>query len=260
MSVVNTVYYTLLRRAVSPFPQDNPCSKVKPCYNFYMGNRSPLAVDEYYHLYNRGVDKRRIFSRPVDYERFIALLYLANSVEPIRLDNLFKQGETLLGLALAHKRDATLTDVCAYCLMPNHVHLLVREKNEGGTSRFMQKLATGYTMYFNTRYERTGALFQGVFKSSHVTNDRYLKYLISYIHLNPVKLIEPKWKETGIKNRKAAEEYLEGYRYSSYLDYLGSKRKENVIIDTSVLPEYFESPSDFKTSVTEWLSFPEPLQ
>ncbi len=143
--------------------------------------------------------------------------------------------------------------------MPNHVHLLIREKNDGGTSRFMQKLATAYTMYFNTRYERTGSLFQGAFKSSHADDDRYLKYLISYIHLNPVKLIEPKWKERGIENRKAAEKYLKEYEYSSYLDYLGVKRKEKAIIDAAALPEYFESPSDFKTSVTEWLSYPQPL-
>lgn len=139
--------------------------------------------------------------------------------------------------------------------MPNHFHLLVQEKIEGGTSLFMQKLSTGYTMYFNRRYERTGSLFQGTFKMTHSEDDRYLKYLISYVHLNPIKIIEPSWKETGIANRKAAEKFLNDYSYSSFLDYTGTKRFENAIVDTQALPKYFDSPVDFKNSVSEWLAF-----
>ena len=140
--------------------------------------------------------------------------------------------------------------------MPNHFHLLVRERTEGGIARFMQKLLTGYTMYFNTINERSGALFQGKYKAEHVDNDRYLKYLIAYIHLNPIQLIEPRWKEVGLKNRARAEQYLNHYRYSSFLDYCGTeKRAEQRILNLEALPEYFVSPNDFRTSVTEWLGF-----
>ena len=156
---------------------------------------------------------------------------------------------------LALERGEPLVDLCAYCLMPNHFHLLVRERSSGGISRFMQKLTTGYTMYFNTRRERTGALFQGRFKAEHAKEDRYLKYLISYIHLNPVKLIESKWKETGIVNRKRAETYLEQYRWSSFGDYCGLERPEGALINQSALPAYHETPHDFKESVTEWLGY-----
>ena len=220
-----------------------------------MANRTPLAPKEYYHIYNRGTEKRNIFSREPDYERFITLLYLANGTKPVRIDNLRKQGETLLSLALQADRGRSLVDLCAYCLMPNHFHLLVRAKDGVGISRFMQKLTTAYTMYFNTRYERSGALFQGVFKSSHTRDDRYLKYLISYIHLNPIKLIEPTWKERGIANRKRAENYLGDYKYSSYLDYLGQKRLSSQLISKHMLPDYFETPGSFKKNVTEWLDF-----
>ena len=139
--------------------------------------------------------------------------------------------------------------------MPNHFHLLVRELEDGGISKFMQKITTGYTMYFNKRSDRNGALFQGRFKATHVADDRYLRYLISYIHLNPVKLIEPKWKETGIANQVHAERYLETYTASSYPDYLGKKRAEGMILTKEALPEYFSSGSDFKTFVTEWLTY-----
>ncbi len=110
-------------------------------------------------------------------------------------------------------------------------------------------------MYFNKRYERSGNLFQGKFKAKHIDNDEYLKYLISYVHLNPIKLIDQKWKENGIKNKKQSEKYLGKYSYSSYLDYIGLTRVENKIINKSSLPEYFETIKDFETNVTEWLSY-----
>lgn len=139
--------------------------------------------------------------------------------------------------------------------MPNHFHLLIRERDEGGISRFMQKLTTGYTMYFNTKNERSGALFQGKFKAEHVDKDRYLKYIISYIHLNPIKLIEPQWKEIGISDRKRAGAYLQNYRYSSFLDYAGKDRLEKRLINRSALPDYFESPLSFKTETSDWLDY-----
>lgn len=157
---------------------------------------------------------------------------------------------------LSGKREGEpLVAIVAYCLMPNHFHLLVHELQEGGLSKFMQKVITGYTMYFNKKNDRNGSLFQGKFKATHVADDRYLRYLISYIHLNPVKLIEPKWKETGITNRTAAEEYLAQYGPSSYRDYLNETRIENAIISPDVLPEYFDSSMEFKELVTEWLTY-----
>mgnify|MGYP002083452786 CR=1 FL=1 len=210
----------------------------------------PFSVGEFYHIYNRGTEKRTIFTTTAERDRFIALLYLANQTGPIELKI---QGSTLE--EMRERTTKPLVDVVAYCLMPNHFHLLIREREEGGISKFMQKLQTGYTMYFNIRHERTGALFQGKFKATHVADDRYLQYLVSYIHLNPVKLIDPTWKETGIQNRQKAEKYLETYRYSSYLDYLGPKRRENILLSMDQLPEYFSSGMDFKSFVTEWLTY-----
>lgn len=209
-----------------------------------------FAPQEFYHIYNRGTEKRDIFASRTDRDRFLALLYLANQDQPADLK---LQGRTLLEIG---KRDGEpLVDIAAYCLMPNHFHLLIQEIEEGGISKFMQKLTTGYTMYFNKKNDRNGSLFQGKFKATHVADDRYLRYLISYIHLNPIKLIEPKWKETGITDKTRAERYLETYSQSSYLDYLGKKRLEEMILSREALPEYFSSGTDFKTFVTEWLIY-----
>jgi len=216
-----------------------------------MARTFSFAPGEFYHIYNRGTEKRNIFTSRSDRDRFLALLYLANQSDPTDLK---LQGRTLLEI-VEQRTGAPLVEIVVYCLMPNHFHLLLRELAEGGISKFMQKLTTGYTMYFNKWHERSGALFQGKFKATHVADDRYLRYLISYIHLNPIKLIEPKWKETGISDKTRAEQYLETYTSSSYLDYLEKERPEGMILTREVLPEYFSSGIDFKTFVTEWLIY-----
>jgi len=220
-----------------------------------MGRNIIFAPDEFYHLYNRGTEKRRIFLQKSDYERFLTLLFQSNSTSPVHLA---RQGRTLAELGETDRRE-TLVDICAYCLMPNHFHILVKERSDNGISSFMQKISTGYTMYFNKKYERTGALFQGRFKATHANTDRYLKYLFTYIHLNPVKIIEPNWKESGISNQKRAQEYLEKYKYSSYLDYLGNNRLEKNILSMEASPKYFESSGSIKKDIKEWLNY-EPLK
>lgn len=219
-----------------------------------MAKRTVLAPGEIYHIYNRGTEKRTVFEDTTDRDRFMALLYLANNSTKIHISN--HQGSTLME-RFSIPRDDTLVEIVAYCLMPNHFHLLIREKNEGGISTFMQKLATAYTMYFNTKYVRSGSLFQGRYKAQRVSTDTYLKYLVSYIHLNPVKLCEPKWKETGIKNKAYAKKYLQKYVYSSYLDYLGYDRIEQVILNTSSLPKYFLTHASFEKEISDWLSYKE---
>jgi len=217
-----------------------------------MSRNLEFSQGEYYHIYNRGTEKRAIFTKKSDYERFIALLYLANGTSAVHISN--HQGSTLMTLLDLNRGDP-LIEIGAYCLMPNHFHLIVRESEKGGVSRFLQKLATGYTMYFNKRYERTGSLFQGRFKAKHIDNDEYLKYLIAYVHLNPIKLIDSKWEDSGIKNKKLAKKYLDEYHYSSYRDYVGFSRIENKIINKHSLPEYFKTVKDFQTNVTDWLRY-----
>ena len=137
--------------------------------------------------------------------------------------------------------------------MPNHFHLLLTQIEKNGISKFMQKLATGYSMYYNKRYERTGTLFEGKFKSEHANEDDYLKHLFSYIHLNPVKIINPSWKEKGVKNKPQILSYLEKYPYSSYPDYLGHDRPQNKIINPETFPEYFPDRKSVKEEIFTWL-------
>ncbi len=94
-----------------------------------------------------------------------------------------------------------LVEILCFCLMPNHFYLILKQLIEGGILLFMQKLA-GYVYYFNLKFKRIRSLFQGKFKAIEIDNENYLLHLSRYQHLNPLELIEPDWKEDGIKNLK----------------------------------------------------------
>jgi hypothetical protein len=110
-------------------------------------------------------------------------------------------------------------------------------------------------MYYNKKYKHTGSLFEGKFKSVHAGDDIQLKYLFSYIHLNPIKLIQKEWKERGIINKKESLNFLEDYEYSSYKDYIQKERIQKKVLNTKDFPNYFHTKEKFKDEIMEWLSF-----
>ena len=206
-----------------------------------MANRAPIANDEWYHCYNRGVDKRTTFEDEDDYERFLLLLYICNDIDSkVHIADLAPN--TRLGKLLLRSNSSTrsspLVDIAAYSLMPNHVHFVMRQCTDQGLSRFMQKIFTGYTMYFNQKHERTGSLFAGTYKSKHLDSDEYFKHAIQYVNLNPVELFEPDWK-IGRGNVTRIATYLEKYPYASTSDFFGTKRPETALI-YDVKKEYFD--------------------
>ena len=203
--------------------------------------KQTFAPGEYYHLYNRGTEKRIIFLDEQDYNHFLFLMYICNTTKSITLRSInefFERGEIIV-------------DIGAYCLMPNHFHILVHEKIENGISKYMRKLLTGYSMYFNKKYGRTGKLYEGVFKSIHANNDNYLKYLYYYIHLNPAKLIDKNWKNSEDRNAPNLLKYVFDYPYSSIKEYKDQKFK---ILNPSEFPTYFKNPIDHKKELFEWLT------
>lgn len=214
-----------------------------------MNRKTVFAPGEYYHVYNRGVEKRNVFTTDEDRKRFQRLLYLCNGEKPIiyRL----VQGLTLYNTDVGKR----LTAVGAYVLMPNHFHLLLKETKEGGISGFLQKLTTGYAMYFNKKYDRVGPLFQGAFKAEHANKDEYLKYLFAYIHLNPIKSVDPGWGEKHIRDAAKAKAHLKEYPFSSYPDLAGKKRPEGAILGSKEFPGYFSNKVEFDDLVEEWMNY-----
>lgn len=213
-----------------------------------------LAEGEYYHIYNRGVDRRVTFSEDRDFERFLTSVFLSNSKNYFGISKSARE-EWSFDKAVLSERGEPIVSIGAYCLMPNHFHLLLKESVPGGISKFMQRLQAGYTLFFNRKYKRTGALFEGTFKAEHVDTDVYLKYLYTYIHLNPIGIIDKGWKTKRIEDKEKAKDFLKNYKYSSFLDYLGQERLFGKILRKNVFPEYFEKPKDFSSMLEEWLNF-----
>jgi putative transposase len=218
--------------------------------------KTSIAVGEYYHLYNRGVDKRDIFLNNYERNRFLLLLLLCNSKNRFDIREFLSENEgRAFGDLFSAEKGEPIVHIGAYCLMSNHFHLLAKEIVEGGISEFMHKLGTSYSSFFNGIHDRSGSLFQGRFKAEHAESDQYLKYLYSYIHLNPVKHIDPLWKENGVKDKEKVRAYLDGYVFSSFPDYKGDSRPQSKILHKESFPDYFATRADLQAHIEDFLSF-----
>lgn len=180
-----------------------------------MERHTAFAIGNFYHVYNRGVDKQTIFRNETEYRYFQRSLYTRNSEK--RIDSSRVKGGSL------HKIDRgnTIVDIIGYALMPNHFHLLLFEKQELGISTFMKKLGTAHSMYINTKYDRSGPVMCRPFRSRCVDTDDYLRWVMSYIHFNPAEILTPV--------------QFSSYPYSSYLDYFDSPREESLILNKAQL-------------------------
>jgi len=218
-----------------------------------MLRKDPFITGEYYHIYNRGIDKRVIFKANRDYERFMMLLYLANSDDSFRLDNILdKQNRSFIKILLLDKGNR-IVSIGAWCMMTNHFHLLIRQEVDGGITKFMKKLGTGYSMYFNIRYERKGALFGGLFKSKLIgVDDNYLRHLFGYIHINLLEIRFPDWENKIKKPSADMATFLKSYRYSSYRDYIGEDRIERRLLNPENFPDYFKDSKSFQDFVENY--------
>ncbi len=221
-----------------------------------MERKFSFSSGETYHIYNRGVNKQLVFLTDHDRFRFLILLYLTNNKKEVHISNY--RGFSLQDYFVLEKGEP-LVEIVAYCLMPNHFHLILKEIEDGGISKFMLKLLTGYGMYFNKKNDRTGPVFDGCFKAKHVAEDSSLEYLLAYVHLNPVKIKdEESWSEKKITNLSKAKDFLESYRFSSYPAFLGQNRPENNILNySSLLDDLADGQKDTKELIKIWAEFEE---
>jgi REP element-mobilizing transposase RayT len=198
-----------------------------------MAKREPFEPGAYYHVYNRGVDRRSTAEDGEDWERQLATLIAANGQAPI--DFWKKPRQTFADLAA--KRGEPLVDVCAYALMPNHFHLILRIIEGRGASTFLQKYLTSYTEYFNFRHGRSGVLYQGRTKAKRLKNSSQLLTAVAYVNENPLDLL---CSSPASLTFEQVDTLLAGYRFSSYQDYArGTVRPESAILQTEALPSGF---------------------
>ncbi|MFH1402351.1 MAG: transposase [Patescibacteria group bacterium] len=165
----------------------------------------------FFHLLNRGVEKRNIFSDFDDYSRFVHNFFDFNDENNTLLP--FYQRRKENEISTSSKQP--IVHILTWCLMPNHFHIFAEEKKEGGVSSFTKKVTGGYTQHFNLKNKRTGVLFQGKTKIISISKDKHFLYLPYYILSNPIKLIQSDWQEVGIKNIDKTLKFLKEYKWSS---------------------------------------------
>ncbi|MBU1085023.1 transposase, partial [Patescibacteria group bacterium] len=188
--------------------------------------------EAFYHIYNRGVAKQEIFLDEYDYKKFLG--YLKLYLTPIEL-----QGSTLkVPISRQLKNYSEKVKLICYCLMPNHFHLLLYQTEIDSINYFMRSLGTKFSMYFNRKYKRVGPVFQGTYKAVEIKSESQLTYITKYIHRNPIEILP-----SGIN--------LEGYKYSSYPNFLG-RFKQSWVKPADILC-YFKKSSyrDFVEEVDE---------
>ncbi len=181
---------------------------------------------EFYHIYNRGVDKRAVFMDQYDFDRFLQCMQEFNSIKPIGsiFENSFRK-ETL------SNRIAKLVDIVCYCLNINHYHMILRQRANNGISEFMRRIGTGFTQHFNFKQKRTGALFQGKFKAKHIDSNEYLLHLSAYANLNN--------EAHKIMNDKKFR--------SSWNEFASVSIKDKYqICDSRIIIKQFANPSEYK--------------
>lgn len=195
---------------------------------------TPFVNDSFYHVYNRGVEKRQVFLIERDYQRFLQTLYYYqfNGPKP-RFSNRLRFKDKNFN------KNQKIVEIVCYCLMPNHFHLLLKQLKNGGIQEFLSKAINSYTKYFNTKHRRIGPLFQGQFKAVGVETDEQLLHLSRYIHLNPyVAEITENWKN---------------FPYSSIQEFIGNSVYP-ICVTRHVL-DFFSKLNNYESFVTDYQSY-----
>lgn len=213
---------------------------------------------EFYHTYNRGVEKRKLFLENSDYLRGVHDLYEFNDIKTvINVNRRFDIDGCRKPINDDKDKREKLVSIGVWSLMPNHYHLFSSPIKDNGLYAFHKKFGGGFANFFNTKYERSGALFQGRYKKVLVDNDTQALQLICYIHSNPLDLWKPNWKEKGLTNLEIqnALKFLENdYRWSSHMDWWGTRNFPS-LIDTQFMHIFFNDSKEYREFFTDWLRY-----
>ena len=209
-----------------------------------------MVTNEYYHVLNRGVASQPIFSSKRDYRRIIAtIFYYQNKEVPLKYSKFLrlakkKRTEILENLKIRKKYRV---EIICYCLMPNHIHLLLKQAIDEGISRFMSDLTNSYTRYFNTKNKRKGPLFEGKFRAIRVETDEQLLHLSRYIHLNP-------YSSYVVKDFKK----LEDYPYSSFQEYI--QKTDVDFCNKKIILGQFQNSASYKNFILNQAEYQRELE
>ncbi len=193
---------------------------------YFSGLKTP------FHIYNRGTEKRVIFTDYGEYCRFVFLMWVCRIGSPginLSRGNVIGATEAILrgeepDSKLYTKEHEPLITFITWNLLSNHFHFILVSLVDNGIAKYMSKLGNAYTKYFNARHQRSGRLFQSSYQSIEIKDPKYFYILIKYINLNHAELVEPKWKERRIQNRSKIKKFIDPYIWSAHQDFLGLRQ------------------------------------
>lgn len=204
--------------------------------------------EEVYHLFNRGIERRNIFTDKKEFERARNLIkFYKHKDIPIRFSQVIQQPKDIREKMLSDLyKSGRAVDILSYCLMPNHFHFLLKQNSDKGVSNFLANFSNAYTRYFNTKYQRIGPLFEGIFKGVHIENEEQLLHVSRYIHINPVV------------SSIIADNQLENYPWSSYREFL-SLSKDGITQRDFIL-NMFRSDKRYQEFVENQIDYGKKLE
>ncbi len=230
--------------------------------------KEKFITGDNYHVTIRAIDDNLVFKNTDDYFRGIFSIYEFNDSNPVTIQarrkarksfkNFLKKADrppTSIQLPEFIDRRDKFVDILAFCFMPNHIHLLLKQLKDESISKFMQKVGGGYGKYFNTKYQRKGHVFQDSFGAVHIEDDGQFMAVVSYIFTNPIALIEPGWKELGIRSHSVeeVEKHLQEYKWSSFQDCIGIKNFPS-ITERDFLMQMMGGEYGCRKAVADWIS------
>ncbi len=215
---------------------------------------------EIYHVVLKRISDKLLFKDIDDYYRGVFSIYEFNNSKSTQIylrrrARIIEKKKERDGVLHIDKREK-LVNVLAFVLMPNHIHLLLKQLKDKGITSFIRKIGSGYPLYFRNKYDQPnkGYFFQGKFASVHIESDNQLIAVSTYIHTNPLSLIESDWKRGKVKNPQKAIRFLENYKWSSYPDCLGKKNFPSVT-DRSFLLEAIGGQEKAREFVNNWIKY-----
>jgi len=228
--------------------------------------KQQFTNNDIHHITLRAIDNNLMFKNEDDYYRGIFSIYEFNNSNPTeirtrrRIRNQLKKscGGPSSATLITDERNR-LVDVLCFCLMPNHIHLLLKQIKDNGITKFMSKTGTGLGGYFNKKYNRQGHVFQNRFNAVPIKTDEQLKVAVAYIHTNPLSLKYPEWKKIRIKDPAEAHTFLEKYKWFSYPDFIGIKNFPSVT-QRDFIVEIMGGPNKCKDFVKYWIKYKGELE
>lgn len=218
-----------------------------------------FSPGEYYHVYNHGIDEKKVFPGGEYFKRGLVSLVTFNDQKDsvANLSRFVENPSQIVDEYSPDNRDR-IVDIIAFTFLPTHYHFFIRERAQDGISRFMHRFSKGYSRFYNLKHERNGPLWKGTFKAKHIDSEQYFNHIVSYIHLNILDLSMPHWREGEIEDWDKASLKLSSYLWSSYQYYRTGTSPlpyaPLILTKPEWFSDYYPTKEDFEKTLRNWSS------